>query len=135
MKICMIGDSHLAMIVEAYKEKGTSECELSAVTWPREYEDEFTLNGTELVAGGRGLAEFWRGGGLPERIDVTRFDLIALVSHTVTAFNAFAVLREHAVSGWKGADGIEGALLAGDRTPNAYTSPKTIWPQADPAKR
>lgn len=110
MKICMIGDSHLAMMLNAQKEDPIKGLDITPVTWPQEYRDKFLLQGTELVADDPGLVAFWESGGLPSKIDLTAFDRLVFVSFTATAFHAFPILRDHIVSGWNGAKPVVRAL-------------------------
>lgn len=106
----MIGDSHLTMMVEANREFFSPSLDIATVTWPRQFEDQFSFDGVELRAGGDGLEAFWKKCDLPKRIDLTQFDQISFVSHTVTMFSIFKVLQDHIVSNWNGAASIIRAL-------------------------
>ena len=112
MKICMIGDSHLAMLLNAQKKYPVKGLDITPVTWPQQFHDQFSLRGTNLCADGAGLASFWRSGGLAPTIDLTAFDRLVFVSFTATAFNAFHILRTHAVSDWNDAEPVIKALDA-----------------------
>lgn len=112
MKICMVGDSHLTMILEAHKQLNAASIEVDAVTWPRQHEDQFSFEGVELVATGNELAKFWEVGGLPDRIDVTQYDKVVFVSYTITMFNIFKILSDHVVSSWNGAEHIIDSINA-----------------------
>ena len=100
MKICMIGDSHLAMMVNAQKEQSFDGLEIAPVSWPRQFFDQLKWHGTEISAEGPELIGHWERSGLPPKIDLSDFDLLVFVSNTTTAFHAFTVLREHIVTGW-----------------------------------
>jgi hypothetical protein len=112
MKICMIGDSHLAMMLNAQKEEPIKGLDITPVTWPRHFHEQFTLRGTQLCADGPGLVSFWKQGGLGSKIDLTAFDRLVYVSFTATQFSAFHILREHVVSGWNDAKPVIRALNA-----------------------
>ncbi|WP_299043369.1 hypothetical protein [uncultured Tateyamaria sp.] len=118
MKICMIGDSHLAMMMEAAKAYSKSECDITAVTWPRQFEDQFSYQGSQLMAMGPELAAFWKSGGYSDRIELTKFDKIVFVSHTVTMFNIFNILRDHVVSDWNGGALVVEAVNSLNAPPN-----------------
>lgn len=104
MKICMIGDSHLAMMINAHKQQKTPGLDLMPVSWPRQYFDQLSLEGSEFCAGGPELRADWKMLGLPQRINLASFDQVVFVSYTVTAFHAFVLLRDFAVSDWRDAE-------------------------------
>ena len=106
MKICMIGDSHLAMMVNAQREQQIEDLDITPVSWPRQFYDQLSLQGTEFCAEGPELAAEWEKHGLPRRIDLSAFDKLVFVSYTINAFSAFAIMRDHVVSGWN-----DGAFL------------------------
>lgn len=104
MKICMIGDSHLAMMVNAQKEQRFENLEITPVSWPRQFYDQLSLRGTEMCADGPELIADWERRGLAPKIDLAAFRQLVFVSHTITAFSAFTILRDHVISGWNEAE-------------------------------
>lgn len=103
MKICMIGDSHLAMMINAQRQDPIDGLDITPVSWPRQWFDQVAFEGTEICANGAELAEDWDRCGLPARLDLSTFDKVVFVSYTITAFHAFVILGDHAVSGWNDA--------------------------------
>ncbi len=103
MKICMIGDSHLTMMINAHRQHPIENLDITPVSWPRQLFEQLAFEGTEICANGPELAEDWDRCGLPARLDLSNFDKVVFVSYTITAFHAFVILGDHAVSGWNDA--------------------------------
>lgn len=110
MKMCMIGDSHLAMMVSAYKEQPLEGLEIVPVSWLRHLGPQVRIDGSSLYADGAELTDFWNGVGLPSRIELAEYDALTFVSFSATLFSVLAILRDHAVSGWNGTKPIIKAL-------------------------
>ena len=119
MNICMIGDSHLAMMLEANKEFFPPSVEITAITWPRQFENQFAFKGTEVSANGDGLVDFWKSCGLTQTVDLADFDKVVFISYTATMFNIFAMLRDHVVSNWNAARPVIESLNAHQASPGA----------------
>ncbi len=106
MKICMIGDSHLAMMINAQRQDPIENLDITPVSWPRQFFDQLAFEGTEICANGPELAEDWERCRLPNRLDLSAFDKVVFVSYTITTFHAFVILGDHAVSGWNDANSL-----------------------------
>lgn len=118
----MIGDSHLAMMVNAKKEQRFENLEVTPVSWPPQFYDQLSMRGTEMCADGPELIADWEKRGLAPKIDLAAFQKLVFVSYTITAFSAFAILRDHVISGWNGADFLVRRLNA-DFSGNTLDSP------------
>lgn len=100
MKLCLLGDSHLAKFVRAQKEDPIPDLEITAVSWPGDCFREIGFRGTELYADGPGVEKLWTRLNTPMQVDLSGFDKVVLVSNTVTSFNVFRILRDCVVSTW-----------------------------------
>ncbi len=110
MKTCIIGDSHLAMLVNAHKAYPVDGMDVTPVPLPRPLEGRQLLVGTEMRSDDDDLTAFWERGGLGPVVDLTVFDRVVFVSYTATIFNALALLRDHAVTGWTDAKPVMKSL-------------------------
>ncbi|MEL7100023.1 MAG: hypothetical protein AAGM84_14450 [Pseudomonadota bacterium] len=118
MKICIFGDSHLAMFVKAAQAHPELGVELTPVSWIFGNEGQYKASNGRLTVHGPEMAAFWERANIPTSIDLNAFDRLVCVSGTVTSHNAFPLLRGHTIYGWPGA---QKARAAGKQTRTLMT--------------
>ncbi|MFC4730867.1 hypothetical protein ACFO5Z_04780 [Salipiger abyssi] len=115
MKLCVIGDSHVAMLMAALRDAGPGAPEVIWFAKPGLAEGEAALEGSRLCARDPDLVTRLESLGTPPEVDLDGVDAVVFVGGTVSAFGAVRLLQGHRVSGWPSAR----ALIAAADTPSA----------------
>ncbi|OWU84626.1 hypothetical protein ATO6_13295 [Oceanicola sp. 22II-s10i] len=110
MKLCVIGASHVAMLMLAERDSPTPGLSMTCYAAPAGGIEDAALDGTRLYATTPALRERLDMIGTPHDLDLADFDGVAFVGETASAFSAVALVRKHTVSGWpSGAAALEKA--------------------------
>ena len=99
MRLCVIGNSHVAMLMAAHA------ADPAGITpaWfakPGLRPDEMVLNGTVLSAASEELRARLDGFGTAPALDLAAFDAVAIVALAPSVFAAMRLLQDHDVTGW-----------------------------------
>lgn len=103
MRMCLIGDSHVAMFIEQLAREPLENVEVQIVAQPGTGPQDASMHGSILAAETDELAEYLLKFGTPRTVDLNDFDLVVFISQTITAFDVFPLLRTHNVSNWNAA--------------------------------
>ncbi|MCR8549013.1 hypothetical protein M4578_14335 [Salipiger sp. P9] len=111
MKLCVIGNSHVAMLMAALRDAAPADMDITWFAKPGLAEGEAVLDGSRLCARDPDLVTRLERLGTPEYVDLAAFDGVVFVGSTASAFAAVRLLQGHRVSGWPSARKmISGAL-------------------------
>ncbi|MHA6261712.1 hypothetical protein ACXYMO_00780 [Arenibacterium sp. CAU 1754] len=105
MKICVIGNSHVGMLNQAYREVRPEDMSLTFFAQQGRGPEHFGIRGTELFAAKRDLRRTLRRLGMPIQVDLQDFDAIAVVSMTATVFSILPFVTGYSVYGWPSTEG------------------------------
>ncbi|MEZ5721024.1 MAG: hypothetical protein R3D59_04700 [Paracoccaceae bacterium] len=100
MKLCVIGNSHVGMLRAAARNLGPDGPELTFFAKAGAGIEKATIEGTVITARDPELRRAQARFGMPEAVDVARFDATVLVAGTASIYSALAILQDHRVSGW-----------------------------------
>lgn len=103
MRLCIVGSSHVAMLMLAEREAPTPGLELTFFAAPAGWIGDVEASGSILRAGSEGLRGRLDMIGAPHEVDLDSFDGAVFVGETISAFSAVSLVRQHAVSGWPSA--------------------------------
>lgn len=127
MKICVIGNSHVGMLRAAVRELGPEGPDLTFFAKAGDGLENATIRGSVIAARDRDLRAAQARFGMPEEVDVARFDAILLVAGTASIYSALRILQECRVSGWPSC-ATRRELIIGPDT----IGPDTIGPDTAP---
>jgi len=102
MKLCVIGNSHAGMLVQAWRET-PGGLDLTFFARQGRGPEGVRLRGTELHAVRRDTRHALDKLGMPQSVDVAGFDGFVIVAMTATIFTLMPMLWDHAVHGWASA--------------------------------
>lgn len=100
MRLCVIGNSHVGMLRAAARQLGSDGPEITFFAKAGAGIELATVQGSVIAAKDRELRAAQARFGMPERIDVARFDATLLVAGTASIYNALRILQDVRVSGW-----------------------------------
>lgn len=103
MKLCVIGNSHVAMLVRASREQPPDGTELTFFAHPGRGPEGVRLRDGQLRAVTRRLRRGLTRFGMPEVLELAAFDAFVLVGMTASAFSLQSMLGSHRVFGWPAA--------------------------------
>ncbi|MDF1853858.1 hypothetical protein [Pseudooceanicola sp.] len=103
MKLCILGNSHVAMLMLADRAAPSDDLALTFFAKPAGGPEGARIDGTTLIAEDPELQERLDAIGTPQRLDLMDFDAVVLVGEVISAFSAIALLRRHFVTGWPSA--------------------------------
>ncbi len=106
MRICVFGNSHLGMLAAACHAAPPEGAEL--VFWGKRglCSTDFSLNGSTICAETADLRSSLGKLGVPDEIDLARFDALVFVGMTASVFTVAGLVSAHHVYGWPGTDKI-----------------------------
>lgn len=99
MKLCLIGDSHAAMIIAAHRQSPAG-AELTVFAKPGLAAEEIALDGASLRAASPDMRRRLAQMGTPDRLDLAGFDAVAIAGLAPSAFAAVRLQQNHVVTGW-----------------------------------
>jgi len=100
MKICIIGDSHCAMLVAGAKQIDLGPAQITTFAQPGGGPRDVLFDGTVVTAASDKLKDTLDKLSTPHSLDLAEFDAIILAMKTATVFAAFEVLKTYRVSDW-----------------------------------
>lgn len=100
MKLCVIGNSHVAMLVQATREAAPEGLDLTFFARQGRGPEGVRLKGTEMFALHKALQQSLARMGMPDRVDLATFDGFVLVAMTASVFSMSGMVSSHAVHGW-----------------------------------
>ncbi|MGR3320364.1 MAG: hypothetical protein ACU0DK_00350 [Pseudooceanicola sp.] len=104
MKLCLIGNSHVAMLMLAHRDAALArEVSLTCFAKPSGGPDSAVLDGTRIAAPDADLRARLDSLGTPHELDLADFDAVVFVGETISVFSAVAMVRKHLVSDWPSA--------------------------------
>lgn len=103
MKLCVIGSSHVAMLMLAERDAPTPGLDLTFYAAPSGGVEAAELDGTTLRAVTPELRARLDMTGAPHAVDLNDFDAVVFVGETVSVFSAVALVRQANVSDWPSA--------------------------------
>ncbi|WP_323770203.1 hypothetical protein [Antarctobacter sp.] len=110
MKLCLIGDSHAAMLIAAHRQDPANEV-LTVFAKPGLSDKDILLEGSLLHAASKDMRERTARMGTPDTLDLAKFDAVVVAGLAPSAFAAVRLQQTHSVSGWpSGAKAIAQAL-------------------------
>ena len=110
MRLCLIGDSHAAMLIAAHRQdpRGTA---LTVFAKPGLVASDLAVEGGMLHALSDDLRKRLAGMGTADRLDLHQFDALVIAGPVPSVFAAVRLQQGHAVSGWpSGAQAMARAL-------------------------
>lgn len=120
MKICLIGDSHTAMLIAALREDSGGE-HVTVFAKPGLAKADMALEGTVLRADSRDMIGRLADLGTPTSLDLADFNAVVIAGLAPSGFAAVRLQQGHAVSGWPSGDKVVAASLA--ETPHTKARP------------
>lgn len=105
MKLCVIGNSHAAMILSAHKSQ-PDMCQLTVFARPSMEDGDIVLEGTILRPNSAEFAERLAELGTPAVVDLRDFDAIVFTGMTASMFTASQFLQAHMIYGWPATQSI-----------------------------
>jgi hypothetical protein len=100
MKVCVIGDSHMAMVAAAYHATSNDDMQMVFFGKPGLAVEEVSLDGTVLSFTDKRQNTLLAEMGTPEKIDLSEFDAIVFVAMAASIFSAVGLVSQHRVAGW-----------------------------------
>ncbi|ASP22265.1 hypothetical protein ANTHELSMS3_03642 [Antarctobacter heliothermus] len=120
MKLCLIGDSHAAMLIAAHRLDPAGE-NLTVFAKPGLVAGDIALDGPRLRAASVDMHARLAEMGMPDTLNLADFDAVAIAGLVPSAFAAARLQQGHSVTGWpSGAHSIAKALTD---APAAKTRP------------
>jgi hypothetical protein len=100
MKLCLIGNSHVAMLAAAANTFEFSGLTCLPIAKPSLELSDFSLDGTVLSGVSAPLRTRLAEAGLPGNVDLESCDAVVLVACTVSVFTAVRFTQTHRIDGW-----------------------------------
>ncbi|MBV7392979.1 hypothetical protein [Mameliella sediminis] len=118
MKLCLIGDSHAAMLIAAHRQDPRGET-LTVFAKPGLAASEVAMDGQVLRASTDAFRDRLRPLGTADSLDLGTFDAVILAGLVPSAFAAVRLQQDHHVSGWPSGAKALSRALSGDTLPKA----------------
>ncbi|WP_417205236.1 hypothetical protein [Antarctobacter sp.] len=110
MKLCLIGDSHAAMLIAAHRQDPADEG-LTVFAKPGLSDEDIRLEGPLLHAASNDMRDRAARMGTPDTLNLAEFDAVVVAGLAPSAFAAVRLQQGHSVSGWpSGAKAVAQAL-------------------------
>lgn len=117
MKLCLIGDSHAAMLIAAHRADPAGD-DLTVFAKPGLTPSDIEIKDGVLRAVSEELRTRLNGMGTSDRLDLRDFDAVVIAGTVPSAFAAVRLQQGHAISGWpSGARALARALSDGAGAP------------------
>jgi hypothetical protein len=100
MKLCVVGNSHVGMLVAAHQQRGDPAAEMTIFARPSMEDGDIALEGTTLIAKSPEFVHRLAEHGQAPEIDLADFEAIVFVGMTASVFTAAQILGYHTVYGW-----------------------------------
>lgn len=104
MKLCVVGNSHVGMMLGAWRSGRDALPEALDLTFfarPGQGVEPSALEGSVLSAATPAMAERLEALGMPTRVDLSAFDGVVFVGNSASAFQGISMLQDHRVLGWR----------------------------------
>ncbi|SNS67459.1 hypothetical protein [Antarctobacter heliothermus] len=99
MKLCLIGDSHAAMLIAAHRQNPADDA-LTVFAKPGLVAEDIALTGPLLHAVSADMHARLAAMGTPDTLDLADFDAVVIAGLVPSAFAAVRLQQAHSVSGW-----------------------------------
>lgn len=110
MKLCLIGDSHAAMLISAHRQT-PADVDLTVFAKPGLSAEDIAMTGPLLRATSADMHTRLAAMGTPDTLDLGGFDAVVIAGLAPSAFAAVRLQQGHSVSGWpSGAKAVARAL-------------------------
>lgn len=103
MKLCLIGDSHAAMLIAAHRQAPADET-IAIFAKPGLCDADVTIQGSCLHARSPEMVDRLAGTETPTALDLTDFDAVVIAGLAPSAFAAVRLQQDHTVAGWPSGD-------------------------------
>lgn len=100
MKLCIVGNSHVGMIVAAIAARNDTQTDLTIFARPSMIHSDIAVEGTTLIASSDELIHRLKAHDTPTEVDLSQFDAVLFVGMTASVFSAAQVIGYHSVHGW-----------------------------------
>ncbi|OWU81353.1 hypothetical protein [Phaeobacter sp. 22II1-1F12B] len=104
MKLCVIGNSHVSMIMRADPPEKFVDLDLTFFAQPGRGPEGIQLRDAEIHAVGPDLCCVLRRLDMPDKLKLRDYDGFVLVGMTATVFAIMGMVADHRVFGWPGAN-------------------------------